>query len=176
MSAATTTVSLPAAALIPVIGALIADELVLMRRGQLSDSSVDLLKGFNWQATTIITLEHRSKGAEQEIIVDSLEWMAIATRVATFFQMHQSGIEDYLLRVNTLSEWAEVVLKSRELGATDICFATSGSTGTPKLIVHPWRSLSSEIVFFSAIFSLIRNAASAHYQSGTGTSYIWFYI
>lgn len=144
--------SLPSTALIPVIGALVADELVLMRRGQGSDASVDLLKAFNWQATTIITLEHRSKGVDHEIIVDSLEWMAIATRVVTFFQMQQSGIEDYLLRVHTLAQWAEVVAKSRELGATDICFATSGSTGTPKLIVHQWRSLSSEIDFFQQYY------------------------
>jgi 4-coumarate--CoA ligase (photoactive yellow protein activation family) len=134
--------------LVPVIGALIADELLAMRQGQAGRGS-DLFKNFQWLHSTALTLHHRSSNAEHEVVIDSLEWMAIASRVVTFFQMQQAGIEDYLLRVNTLGEWAEVVVKSRELGSSDICFSTSGSTGIPKNIVHTWRTLLAEIAFFS---------------------------
>ncbi|WP_052750141.1 AMP-binding protein [Arsukibacterium sp. MJ3] len=152
---ASSPIDLAANTLVPVIGSLIADELVLMRRGAANDKDADLLNSVQWQASSVITLQHRSKGADNEIIIDSLEWMSIASRVVTFFQMQHSGIEDYLLRVHTLAEWAEVVVKSRELGSTDICFSTSGSTGTRKHMVHTWQTLLSEIVFFKDYFQTL---------------------
>ncbi|MCC5854827.1 MAG: AMP-binding protein [Idiomarina sp.] len=78
--------------------------------------------------------------------------MAIAARVVNFFQMHQSGIEDYLLRVHTVGAWAEIVIKSRDLGSRNIGFNSSGSTGTPKFLVHQWQTLNAEILFFKELF------------------------
>ncbi|RUO28123.1 4-coumarate--CoA ligase [Aliidiomarina sedimenti] len=141
--------TLSKSAVIAVLGALIADELAQLRKGD-----AGLLKGAQWQAETIITLPDRrpddgSANELLEVVVDSFEWMALATRVVSFFQLQSSGLEDYLLRVHTLGDWADVVLKSRDVAACDICFTTSGSTGSPKPFIHSWQTLTAEAQFFA---------------------------
>ena len=90
-----------------------------------------------------------SSDAFHEVVVDSLEWMAIAGRVVQFFNMEESGIEDYLLRKNTLSDWADIVAKAREIASEDITVTTSGSTGEPKACQHSWSNLADEAQFLS---------------------------
>ncbi|MCH2454876.1 MAG: hypothetical protein MK192_04155 [Idiomarina sp.] len=90
-----------------------------------------------------------SSDAFHEVVVDSLEWMAIAGRVVQFFNMEESGIEDYLLRKNTLSDWADIVAKAREIASEDITVTTSGSTGEPKACQHSWSNLADESQFLS---------------------------
>lgn len=92
-----------------------------------------------------------SSDSFHEVVVDSLEWMAIAGRVVQFFNMEESGIEDYLLRKNTLSDWADIVAKAREIASEDITVTTSGSTGEPKACQHSWSNLADEALFFSGL-------------------------
>jgi long-chain acyl-CoA synthetase len=158
MSALSNIANLSVDNIVLLLGALISDELKLMRRVGGSDKDAELLKGYLWQRTTVLALHHRSAGAENEVCVDSLEWLAIASRVIDFFQMEESGIEDYLLRYFTLGEWAEVVSKSRELGSTAIRFSTSGSTGIAKKIVHSWQTLVGETVFFNKLLRALPTA------------------
>ncbi|RTE86605.1 MULTISPECIES: AMP-binding protein [Gammaproteobacteria] len=141
----------------PVIGSLIADELVHLRKSD-PNSDAELLKSRVWSAQTKISLSEPSISEKDVIFLDSMEWMACATRVVKFFHIHESGVEDYLLRVKTVGQWAEVVEESRKLGATSITFNTSGSTGTPKSIQHDWKALLSEVNFFS---SFLREGSAA---------------
>lgn len=126
-----------------VLSALLQDELALLRQG---DSAQ--VKGLSFHSGTRLTLAQRAQDHPDEILIDSFEWMALATRVVNFFCLDSSGLEDYLLRRYTIGEWAEIVINSRELASTDIRFVTSGSTGTPTTFTHPFSSLIAEVDFF----------------------------
>lgn len=81
--------------------------------------------------------------------LDSLEWLSVASRVIQFFNLQDSGYEDYLLRKKSLGEWVEIISQSRgELDETvpslPITFQTSGSSGSPKACQHNWDSLVGE--------------------------------
>jgi 4-coumarate--CoA ligase (photoactive yellow protein activation family) len=79
---------------------------------------------------------------------DSLERVGLAERVAAFFRVYDSGLEDYLLRLGTLGEYAELVATARERGSRDITFTTSGSTGAPQPCDHAWTDLAAEVDHF----------------------------
>lgn len=113
------------------------------------------LDSVHWQASTSLTAvaASASDSVPQSLEVDSLELISLATAVTQLFQVHRSGLEDYLLRYRTLGQWVEVVQTSRGRGETALGFQTSGSTGTPKLIVHPWQTLESEVEFFAQLFA-----------------------
>lgn len=87
-----------------------------------------------------------------ELETDSLELVAIAGRVNQFFQLHDSGIEDYLLRDRSLGDWVKIVQHSRAIADAGFTFNTSGSTGTPKSVSLPTESLRQEV---AAIESLL---------------------
>lgn len=130
--------------IIAIIGALVADELAKIRK-----TDGQLWKGRQWQSDTVITTAARAQGNDNEVKVDSFEWMSVASRVVDFFQLDSSGLEDYLLRVSSLGEWAEVVATSRDKGSSDITFSTSGSTGQPKKCEQQWQTLWQEAEFFA---------------------------
>ncbi|AVJ56227.1 hypothetical protein C5610_07815 [Idiomarina sp. OT37-5b] len=136
--------NLSRSSIIAIIGALAADELAALRR-----TDAQLWKGRQWQADSVITTSRHAKGTDNELLVDSFEWMSIASRVVDFFHIHSSGLEDYLLRVSRLGEWADVVMASREHGSKDITFCSSGSTAKPQKYQHRWRELEREVAFFS---------------------------
>ena len=137
--------TLSQASIIAIIGALTADELAKIRK---KDSQ--LWKGRQWKSDTIITTASRAQGNDNEVKVDSFEWMSIASRVVDFFQLDSTGLEDYLLRVSSLGEWAEVVQTSREQGSKDITFSSSGSSGQPKKCSQRWDDLYREAEYFAS--------------------------
>lgn len=136
--------------IIAIIGALIADELATLR-----PSDEQLWKGRQSHPDTMITTRSRARGESNEIEVDSFEWISIASRVVEFFQLDSSGVEDYLLRVSSLAQWAEVVTASRTQGSRDITFSTSGSTGKAKKCVQRWDNLVLEAEYFAHYFANI---------------------
>ena len=136
--------TLTPASIIAIIGALAADELAKIRK-----TDPQLWKGRQWKSDTIITTAGHARGEDNEIQVDSFEWMSIASRVVDFFQLDSTGLEDYLLRVSSLGQWAEVVATSREQGSKNITFSTSGSSGQPQKHEQQWQDLVREAQFFA---------------------------
>ncbi|MFP3355087.1 4-coumarate--CoA ligase, partial [Pseudoalteromonas sp. SIMBA_153] len=82
---------------------MIADELARMRPAE-----SEYWKRRQWHEDDTLVAKHKSTkdSGEDEVAVDSLERLALAGRVVQFFHMGDSGIEDYLLRRNSLAEWA----------------------------------------------------------------------
>ncbi|RUO66997.1 AMP-binding protein [Idiomarina ramblicola] len=136
--------------IVTVIGDLIADELARMRPDE-----GEQWKRRQWHEDDCLIPKHQSEKSNDsdEIAVDSLERLALAGRVVQFFHMGDSGVEDYLLRRHSLSEWADVVLKSRDIHSQNITVSTSGSTGQPKACEHSWRRLVEEVNDFVGIFN-----------------------
>ena len=129
--------------IVDILGAIIADEL-----GRLRIGDEQLWKGRQWQSNTQIVFASKATGDAQEVIVDSFEWMSIASRVVEFFQLDSSGLEDYLLRFSTLQQWAEVIETSREDHRLDITFCSSGSVAQVSHHRHDWMALLAEAQFF----------------------------
>jgi 4-coumarate--CoA ligase len=82
------------------------------------------------------------------IALDSLERVQVASRIATFFQMREVGLEDNLLVSSTLDDWVAIVTQSLTHYDRAIGFQTSGSTGEPRVVVHPIDRLEREIAFW----------------------------
>ena len=135
--------------IVTVIGDLIADELARMRPAE-----SEYWKRRQWHEDDTLVAKHKSTkdNGEDDVVVDSLERLALAGRVVQFFHMGDSGVEDYLLRRNSLAEWAEVVLKSRQVHTQNLTVTTSGSTGQPKACEHSWSALVEEVREFVRIF------------------------
>ena len=126
---------------------VIADELRAIRH--LGQHELD---PGEWTTVTQLT---SAPATTDTLELDSLEWLAVASRVIQFFNLQDSGYEDYLLRKKSLGEWVEIISLSRgELTgrgeSTDITppppitFQTSGSSGSPKACQHNWDSLVGE--------------------------------
>lgn len=79
--------------------------------------------------------------------IDSLETLQLSMTLSRFFQVPDSGLEDYLLRARTLGDWVEVIAGSRQEGARALAFASSGSTGQPVIHRHEWSALYEEVRF-----------------------------
>ena len=84
--------------------------------------------------------------------LDSMERMATAEEVAEFFNLYETGGEDYLLALDTLGEWVELVTTCLKAGSGVIHFSTSGSTGEPKKCAHSLLSLKEEAAVLADLF------------------------
>lgn len=132
-------------ALVAVLAALIADELKALRHAETPAAEREA-----WHAGT--SLRDGDDEAGSSIGADSMELLSLASVVSDFFCLHDSGLDDYLLRHHTLGGWAEVITAIRAEGIRDITFRTSGSTGKPRPCVHRWASLVSEVDEFTPLF------------------------
>lgn len=81
----------------------------------------------------------------EDLGVDSLELMGLATALAQALHMHESGIEDYLLVRQTLGDWRTIAQASLEKFSARMTFRTSGSTGQPRSCVHALDALWQEV-------------------------------
>lgn len=95
-----------------------------------------------------------------ELELDSLELVSIAGRVNELFHLHESGIEDFLLRDRTLGDWVRIVIRGREIAGDQFTFLTSGSTGSPKPCVHPVAALDQEVDALAAMFAGVERVVS----------------
>ena len=84
---------------------------------------------------------------EDSLGFDSLSRLDLVLVVNRFFQLHTSGIEDYLLVRRGLGNWVALISQHLELRAdhAQIAFQTSGSMGAPKTAIHDMPALTSEI-------------------------------
>jgi len=138
------------ASLLAVIVSLLADELKALRHQSSHQTGSEC-----WSESTLIGEVQDISALDPgqlAIGADSLELVSLATCVATFFNIYESGVEDYLLRFKTLGEWADLVVIARERGSKNVTFATSGSTGTPKQCLQQWSGLANEAAFFAERF------------------------
>lgn len=134
-----------------ILKSLLNDELAALRHLPTAHWDTDL-----WEDSLIIGEQAREPVQPRNSLsleADSLELMALATRVNTFFQMHHSGIEDYLLRQRTLGEWAELVREAQRRGSQTIGFRTSGSTGKPKPVIHSLSALAEEVATLAPLLT-----------------------
>lgn len=135
------------AGLLDVIKALAADELKVLRHQAAQEIYPE-----DWDTHTAIPPLPPDSG-QVSLQADSLEKLALATRITDFFQIRESGLEEYLLRYKTLGQWVELVAEARKRGTRNMTFTTSGSTGQPKPCPQDWHSLVAEAFFFRHVFS-----------------------
>ena len=69
----------------------------------------------------------------------------------SFFQLQDSGLEDYLLCYRRLDEWCALIAQGRDHGIQTMAFVTSASTGPTKTCIHSWQDLVQEIAFFASL-------------------------
>ena len=101
--------------------------------------------------------------------LDSLELLTAAGRVNEFFHLHETGVEDMLLRKRELRDWAEIAGAALGEGVSGVTFSTSGTTGRPKRVTHSWESLEQEISFLGNVLEGRRRVIStvpAHHIYG----------
>lgn len=98
---------------------------------------------------------------EQDLGVDSLELMGLATALAEALHLHQSGIEDYLLARRTLGDWVDIAQAGLDHFSGQLTFRTSGSSGLPKACPHPLAGLLQESSQHARLFAGRRRILSA---------------
>ncbi|WP_075879265.1 AMP-binding protein [Vreelandella massiliensis] len=75
--------------------------------------------------------------------IDSLERLYLASSVAEFFCLHETGMEDRLLMEESVDAWAALI--GRAVAHTSgLVFHTSGSTGERKACHHRWADIDAE--------------------------------
>lgn len=92
---------------------------------------------------------------EARFSLDSLALLDLVMEVTEFFNLHDSGVEDYLLIRRNLGEWVSLVEEHfRIVGtAAKLTFRTSGSTGDPKKIVIAAHRLDEEAAALNSMLS-----------------------
>lgn len=101
--------------------------------------------------------------------LDSLDLLAIAGALSELLQMHESGIEDYLLGHRSFGDWLQVARASLAHHDRALTFRTSGSTGEPKRCVHTLARLEAEAAFWARLFPgrrRVLTAVPAHHIYG----------
>lgn len=78
--------------------------------------------------------------------LDSLDQLAVARRVAEFFELEKTGAEEWLLRRHRLSDWSDLIFESFDDGTLDqLLFRSGGTTGEPKVVPQQVAQLVSEV-------------------------------
>ncbi len=77
--------------------------------------------------------------------IDSLDLVAIASRVNQMFHLHEAGTEDYLLARRRFADWAAIIQDAWAQGVSKIQFYSSGSTHIRTSSSHSLASLLQEI-------------------------------
>lgn len=99
--------------------------------------------------------------AEDGLALDSLELLACAGAVNQLFQLHETGIEDYLLSERRFDAWATIIAAGLNEGVSGFTFATSGSTGAPKRCGHSLAVLDAETAFWASRYAGIARVVQA---------------
>ncbi|VXC02939.1 AMP-binding protein [Massilia sp. 9I] len=124
------------AALLRFVADLVAGELAALRHAP-------LVQPGTWMETMSL---------EEELGLDSLEFLHIAGALSGALQMQHSGIEDYLLARRTLGDWVDIAAAALQHRDSELRFSTSGSTGQPKHCLHALDRLEQEAATLAALF------------------------
>ena len=84
---------------------------------------------------------------------NSLGLLNLAASVSTFFRLHESGLEDELLRRRSVGDWTQAVMRAWAHGSHNLTFTTSGTSGTPAHCTHRWASITQELDAQAALFA-----------------------
>ena len=84
---------------------------------------------------------------------DSLGLLNLAASVSTFFRLHESELEDELLRRRSVGDWTATVMRAWSHGSRSITFTTSGTSGAPTHCVHHWALIAQELDAQAALFA-----------------------
>lgn len=90
----------------------------------------------------------------EQLDLDSLHRVHLATAAATWCDAFDSGFSDLFLAKRSSHDWAQVMQRSRASAAGDACsviFSTSGSTGARKHIRHREAFLRQEALDWAAL-------------------------
>lgn len=100
---------------------------VLRREKKLEDGDVDI--------------------SDEHLQIDSLRLLDLVAEVAQFFNLSETGTEDYLVLDRALSAWTDHIVRHLRLMGlhAKITFKTSGTTGAPKSVTHEANFLSREV-------------------------------
>lgn len=112
---------------------------------------------------------HESLALDDDLGVDSLERMTLASALAEALHLHQSGIEDYLLARRTLGDWIDIADAGLSRFSRELTFRTSGSSGSPKPCVHPIELLMQETTHLATLLDgaqRILTAVPSHHVYG----------
>lgn len=121
----------------------------LIRKGEMSrDVQVPRVLAENEFDTSRVSVDEDILG------IDSLSLLDLVMGVNQFFDLSQTGVEDYLLVQRRITEWTSLISHHfRSLGArSKICFSSSGTTGKPKRHAHDGTSLMEEVVAIASLF------------------------
>ena len=88
--------------------------------------------------------------------LDSLDRLSVAGKVNTFFGIHETGLEDNLLRSGKASDWVDIAWRSLGRLNPYVSFETSGTTGEPKRVSQPLENLLQEVDELSRMFASAR--------------------
>ncbi|WBV43493.1 4-coumarate--CoA ligase [Pseudoroseomonas cervicalis] len=132
--------TLSRAAILRVLRSLLAAELASLSRRQIAPATAA-----GWG-------EDLALGAEG-LALDSLERVGVATAINRLFHIHEVGVEDMLLSLHRLGEWAELVERVLQEGTSGLTFYSSGSTGAPHGHTHAEAALAAETAFWAARFA-----------------------
>ena len=91
--------------------------------------------------------------------LDSLARMQLATAAATWCNAYDAGFEDLFLARRSSADWADVMVRARQSGASHFTFATSGSTGARQFIRHREDVLEAEAEAWAQVLELITTQA-----------------
>ncbi len=133
--------------LLPVLSSLIAGELAGARRISALDPIFQ-------------ELEPETEFGKGALGTDSLDLLNLAGAITEMFHLHETGVEEYLLRYRTLENWCDIVRVSLNKKAERITFRTSGSTGAPKRCAHLVERLEAEAVGHAETLSGCRRVLS----------------
>ncbi|MEQ6885019.1 hypothetical protein [Salicola sp. Rm-C-2C1-2] len=86
------------------------------------------------------------------LAVDSIEQLSLARVVNEFFDLETSGLDEWLLRRDTIEQWLGLITESLEQGTTQIGFRSGGTTGDPKINRRPIPHLEAEAVLIAEHF------------------------
>ncbi|MEM7701915.1 MAG: 4-coumarate--CoA ligase [Pseudomonadota bacterium] len=107
---------------------------------------------------------------EDGLELDSLERLNASSALNAYFHLHEYGAEDYLLAMQTVSDWVDLIMQSLADTGERLTFRTSGSTGKPKECVHRVRDLVAEAQIWADMFSATKRIVSlvpSHHIYGT---------
>jgi acyl carrier protein len=90
---------------------------------------------------------------ENGLALDSLERFTLAGRLNETFSLFESGVEDNLLRTQTLGDTVDVIRAGLDHAAPAIAFYSGGTTGTPRPRRHATELLEQEIAVLTEIFA-----------------------
>ena len=137
---------------------LAGNEILLMRPlVEIISREISRQRGKPVQADEIAGWTERTTVEDNDLGVDSLARLELVASVNQAFQLHRTGVEDYLLLHRSLGDWCRIISEGfRQLPPgerEEIAFVTSGSTGVSKMIVHDVADLIAEAIGHAQLFA-----------------------